>query len=234
MRNWPRPKTVKELRSLLGFASYYRRFVKNFSQIAGVLHDLVTANSTTKGKQSVNNIENAWRTEHVGAFDALKNALTSTHVLGFADYNRPFLLETDASHEGLGAILSQEQDDGRVRVFAYASRRLRPAERNAVNYSSMKLEMLALKWAVVDKFRHHLLSGKFSVITDNNLLVHFETAKVGALEQRWAADLAQFDFNILHRPGKVNPADALSRQPVNSNVDNNKATLVPSHFACSN
>ena len=138
----------------------------------------------------MNNIENVWRTEHVAAFDALKNAPPSTHVLGFADNNRPFVLETDASHEGLGAILSQEQDDGKVRVITYASRRLRPAERNAVNYSSMKLEMLALKWAVADKFRHYLIGGKFSVITDNNPLVHFKTAKVGALEQRWAAELA--------------------------------------------
>ena len=183
----------------------------------------------------MNNIEEAWGIEHDAAFDALKNSLTNTPVLGFADYSRPFLLETDASHEGLGAILSQEQEDGNIRVIAYASRRLKPSEKNAANYSSMKLEMLALKWAVADKFRHYLMGGKFSVTTDNNPLVHFKTAKVGAIEQRWAAELAQFDFDIVYRPGKVNPADALSRHPVNADDDipeNSRSTLVPSHIAC--
>ena len=235
VRNWPRPKTVKQLQSFIGFASYYRRFVKQFSQKAGVLHDLVTAKRTTNNKRCVNNIEDAWGPEHDAAFDALKNSLTTTPVLGFADYSRPFHLETDASHEGLGAILSQEQEDGNIRVIAYASRRLKPSEKNAANYSSMKLEMLALKWAVADKFRHYLMGGKFSVTTDNNPLVHFKTAKVGAIEQRWAAELAQFDFDIVYRPGKVNPADALSRHPVNANdeiPDNSRSTLVPSHIAC--
>ena len=120
-------------------------------------------------------------------------------------------------------------------MIAYASRRLKPSEKNAANYSSMKLEMLALKWAVADKFRHYLMGGKFSVMTDNNPLVHFKTAKVGAIEQRWAAELAQFDFDIVYRPVKVNPADALSRHPVNADVDipeNSRSTLVPSHIAC--
>ena len=126
VRNWPRPKTVKQLQSFIGFASYYRRFVKQFLQKSGVLHDLVNAKRTRNNKRCVNNIEDAWGTEHDAAFDALKNSLTSTPVLGFADYSRPFHLETDASHEGLGAILSQQQEDGNIRLIAYASRRLNP------------------------------------------------------------------------------------------------------------
>ena len=120
-------------------------------------------------------------------------------------------------------------------MIAYASSRLKPSEKNAANHSSMKREILALNWAVADKFRHYLMGGKFSVTTDNNPLVHFKTAKVGAIEQRWAAELAQFDFDIVYRPGKVNPADALSRHPVNANdeiPDNSRSTLVPSHIAC--
>ena len=118
-------------------------------------------------------------------------------------------METDASHLGLGAVLSQEQEGRRV-VIAYASRRLRPPERQ---YSSMKLEMLALKWAVTTKFRADLYGGEFVIYTDNNPLKYLKTAKLGAIEQRWAAELAPFNFTIEYRAGRSNGnADALSRQ----------------------
>ena len=97
----------------------------------------------------------------------------------------------------------------------------------------MKREMLILKWAVADNFRHYLVGEKCSVTTVNIPLVHFKTAKVGAIEQRWAAELAQFDFYIVYRPVKVNPGDALARHPVNANDDipeNSRLTLVPSHI----
>jgi hypothetical protein len=98
-------------------------------------------------------------------------------------------------------------------IIAYASRSLRPPEKNMQNYSSMKLELLALKWAVTEKFREYLLGGKFTVYTDNNPLSYLKTAKLGAVEMRWAAQLAQFDFDVKYRSGKSNKAaDALSRQ----------------------
>ena len=81
--------------------------------------------------------------------------MTTAPVLGFADFTKPFILETDASHDGLSVILSQDQD-GQRRVLAYASRRLRPIEKNQANYSITKLEFLALKWAVTERFRHYL------------------------------------------------------------------------------
>ncbi len=109
-------------------------------------------------------------------------------------------------------MLSQDHEHGRV-VVAYASRSLRPSERNMDNYSSLKLEMLALKWAVSDKFRDYLLGSKFVVFTDNNPLSYFQSAKLDATEMRWAAQLAQFDFSIKYRSGKSNGnADALSRR----------------------
>ena len=80
----------------------------------------------------------------------------------------------------------------------------------------MKLEFLAMKWTIIKKNCHHLLGGHFTVITDNNSLTDFRSPKLGALEQRWAAQLAQFNYEIKYRPGKVNPADALSRMPFDS------------------
>ena len=97
----------------------------------------------------------------------------------------------DASHGGLGAILSQEQGE-KIRPIAYASRGLRPAERNidnySSNYSSMKLELLAVKWSVTEKFHEYLLVNHFTILTDNNPSSHLQTAKLGAVE--WASQLA--------------------------------------------
>lgn len=104
-------------------------------------------------------------------------------------------METDASSEGLGAVLYQQQGYCK-RVITYASRRLRNAEKNDWNYSSMKLELLALKWAVSEKFRGYLLGSKFVFVTDNNPLCHLQTAKLGAIEQRWMTQLAVFDFKV--------------------------------------
>lgn len=215
VKQWPIPTTLKALRSFLGFCGYYRRFVPGFSKIAGTLHDLVNQclheGPPAKANQKV---ISGWSPECQASFDTLKEKLTSAPVLGFADFSAPFLLEIDASNLGLGAVLLQEQD-GKKRVISYASRRLRNAERNDKNYSSMKLELLGLKWAVTEKFRGYLLGSKFTIITDNNPLCHLNTAKLGALEHRWVAQLAAFDFDVQYRPGRCNhAADALSRQPL--------------------
>ncbi|KAL0198417.1 hypothetical protein M9458_006957, partial [Cirrhinus mrigala] len=211
---WGRPVNVTELRSFLGFASYYRRFVEGFAKLAAPLHKLVAEFVGSRHKKSAGpSFASAW-TEHCqNSFDTLKEKLTTSPILAYADFSLPFILEVDASHRGLGAVLSQEQE-GKVRPIAFASRSLRPTERNPVNYSSMKLEFLALKWAMTEKFREYLLGHRCVVFTDNNPLSHLESAKLGATEQRWAAQLAVFDFEIRYRPGKSNSnADALSRQP---------------------
>ena len=98
-----------------------------------------------------------WMTKHQEAFDALKEALSTAPVLGYPDFSREFILETDASLNGLGAILSQQGKDGQICVIAYASRSLCPSERSMCNYSSAKLELLVLKWVVTEKFRDYLL-----------------------------------------------------------------------------
>ncbi|KAL7870478.1 hypothetical protein SRHO_G00079750 [Serrasalmus rhombeus] len=210
---WRTPSTVSELRSFLGFSSYYRRFVEGFAKLAAPLHKLVAEMVGAKaGKRSEHRFSSHWSDQCQSSFDELKRRLTTAPVLAYADFKLPFILEVDASHSGLGAVLSQEQG-GKVRPIAYASRGLRPTERNMSNYSSMKLEFLALKWAMTEKFREYLLGHHCVVYTDNNPLSHLSSAKLGALEQRWAAQLASFDFEIKYRAGRHNRnADALSRQ----------------------
>ena len=220
VREWPVPTTTRDVRSFLGFCSYYRRYVKGFAQIAKPLHDLValceSGGLCKKAKRKSQPVTEEWKRDnsYQVAFSMLKDALTSAPVLGFADFSIPFVLETDASNEGLGAVLSQVQD-GRSRVIAYASRGLRGAERNMENYSSKKLELLALKWAITEKFRDYLHCAHFTVYTDNNPLTHIMTQKrLPALEQRWVNALAGYNFTIKYRPGKHNAnADGLSRRP---------------------
>ena len=139
-------------------------------------------------------------------------------------------METDASFRGLGAILSQK--DG---VIAYASRGLRPAERNDGNYSSMKLELLALKWALTEKFRPYLIGSH--LYTDNNPLSYIQTSNLGATELRWVAQLAQFDYEIKYRSGRCNAnAYALSRKtwhgdPASAKVNTNYVKVEMTEFS---
>ncbi|KAL7869670.1 hypothetical protein AOLI_G00136580 [Acnodon oligacanthus] len=110
-----------------------------------------------------------------------------------------------------GAVLAQVQGD-QERVIAYANRSLQPTERNDQNYSSFKLELLALKWAVSGKFKDYLYGTEFTVFTDNNPLLHLNMARLGAVEQRWVSRMANFKYTVKYRPGTQNRnADALSR-----------------------
>ena len=150
------------------------------------------------------------------SFNKLKEGLTSAPILAYPDYSKPFILETDASLKGLGAVLTQEDDEGNFRIISYASRTLKPYEHSMRNYSSAKLELLALKWAVCEKFKDYLIGSKFTVLTDNNPLTYVHTSCLGAAQICWLSDLVLFDFEIKYRAGKSNQAaDALSWQPVN-------------------
>lgn len=207
VQDWPTPTTVKQVRSFLGFAGYYRRFIPAFSKVAAPLNQLL------QGKANRPSSAIQWTAKCQCAFDALKQALLTAPILAYADFQHPFRLYTDASLEGLGAVLAQVQD-GKERVVAYASRSLHPPERSDQNYSSFKLELLALKWAITEKFKDYLWGAHVTVFTDNNPLVHLETARLGATEQRWVAQLANYSYEIRYRPGTANRnADALSRLP---------------------
>ena len=155
-----------------------------------------------------------------------KKALTEAPVLAYPDYSKPFILETDASLKGLGAVLSQKGDDNEICVIAYASRSLRPSEKSMRDYSSAKIRLMALKWSVCDKFKDYLLGSKFTVFTDNNPLCYIKSSKLGAAQIHWLSELALYDFDIIYHTGKSNlVADALSHRP---EVEEEIAKEIPS------
>ena len=219
IKDWPTPKTPKEVHSFVGLASYYRRFIPNFAKWAGPLHALIVPASfkqkIRRGEMKKSDLpEFQWTPACQEGFNQLKKALTEAPVLAYPDYSKPFILETDASLKGLGAVLSQKGDDNEIRVVAYASRSLRPSEKSMRDYSSAKIELMALKWSVCDKFKDYLLGSKFTVFTDNNPLCYIKSSKLGAAQIRWLSELALYDFDIVYRTGKSNlVADALSRRP---------------------
>ena len=216
--NWPVQKCTKDVRKFLGFSGYYRRFVEGYATIARPLNDLLVGHPTNpeaRNKKSAKPTPFVWGEDQQKSFEMIIGRLTSPPVLGYADYQLPFTLHTDASGTGLGAALCQTQK-GVNRVIAYASRSQKPAEKN---YPAHKLEFLALKWAVSKKFHDYLYGTKFEAITDNNPLTYIlTTAKLDATGQRWIAALSNYDFNIKYRSGKKNvDADGLSRIREESN-----------------
>ena len=201
VQQWPVPSKVTDVRSFLGLASYYRRFIQNFAEIAAPLHRL-TAKTTEKFK---------WSHDCDLAFRALKEKLVSAPVLAFPCFEQKFVLDCDASDYGLGAVISQRQDETE-KVIAYASRVLEDRERR---YSTTKKEMLAMVYAI-KHFRHYLYGRPFTVRTDHNALKWLQSFKEPEGQvARWLETLAQDDYKIEHRPGKRHQnADALSRNPL--------------------
>ena len=225
-----KPTTIGELRKLLGFISYYRSYIPNFSSIAKPMYDLLTAEKCGKGKpkqtrqvgkkqsgggQLPSSHPITWSPDHQQVLCRLIDFLSEPPVLGYPDYEQPFTLHCDASQVGLGAVLYQRQK-GKLVVIAYGSRTLTVPERN-YHLHSGKLEFLAMKWAICERFRDYLYySPPFTVFTDNNPLTYvLTTAKLNATTHRWIAELADFQFTIKYRPGKANrDADGLSRMPL--------------------
>ena len=155
VKNWTTPKTVTDVRSFLGFTNHYWRFIKGYTKVAKPFNSLVSGDNANRKKALVD-----WSDECQIAFEKLKDLCTSTPILAYADYKKPFQLQTDASDLGLGTVLYQKDDEGRQRVIAYASRSLSHTERN---YPEHKLEFLALKWAITDRFHEYLYGGQFYV-----------------------------------------------------------------------
>ncbi|KAJ0970323.1 hypothetical protein J5N97_023200 [Dioscorea zingiberensis] len=197
IKDWPLPTSVKNLRGFLGLTGYYRRFVPRYSSIAAPLTALLRKDAFI------------WTEAATTAFEKLKDALIHTSTLALPDFAAPFVVQTDASGTGIGAVLLQHR-----RPLAYFSKQLTDRLRSSSTYAR---EMYAITEAI-KKWRQYLLGRHFTVETDHQslrALIH-QTIQTPE-QQRWLTKLLGFDFDIVHKPGVVNgPADALSRIPAAS------------------
>ncbi|KAK3541689.1 hypothetical protein QTP86_000757 [Hemibagrus guttatus] len=202
VRDWPPPTTIKELQRFLGFANFYRRFIRGYSSITSPLTSLLR----NKPKSL------AWNPAASQAFDTLKTAFTTAPLLVHPNPELPFIVEVDASTTGVGAVLSQQQGKPPVlHPCAFFSKKLSPAE---ANYDIGNRELLAIKLAL-EEWRHWLEGAKhpFVVLTDHKNLEYLRAAKrLNPRQARWALFFTRFHFTISYRPGPKNvKADALSR-----------------------
>ena len=198
------------MKSFVGLVGHYRCFIKGFAKIVAPLYDLTSGDNKDKKSEYVD-----LSPEACEAFNHLKAACLQASTLSFPDFTKPFLLETDASGRGLGAVLSQKQADGWYHPIAYASRVMNETEQR---YHSNKQEFLALKWAVTEQLHEYLSPyrknrNEFIVRTDNNPLTYiFSSANLDATGQRWVAHLTSYNFSLEYQKGKGNTvADFLSR-----------------------
>ena len=208
---WKVPENAKDLHRFLGFANYYRKYIKDFARIARPLTELLSGDNCSRKRKKFPSCSTIWKweAEQQESFDKLKECLTNAPVLGYPDPDSPFELHIDGSRQALGAVLYQRQN-GQLKVIAYASRTLNKAESH---YEVHKIEFLALKWAVTERFQDYLYGARFTIYTDNNPLTFVLTsAHLDATGHRWVAALAAFNFDIKYRSGKSNvDADCLSR-----------------------
>ena len=196
--DWPRPKGVHDVRSFLGLASYYRRFVRGFSEMARPLTALTRAG-----------VDWEWSTAQHQAFNRLKLALTTAPVLKLPDFGKQFIVTTNASDVAVGAILEQDFGNG-LQPVAFASRKLNDAE---MRYSAYERELLGIVWALA-QWKHYC-RGPHAVIiqTDHAPLCHLPNqASVNSRVWKWISILQGYNLEIRHIPGKRNPGDTLCRQ----------------------
>lgn len=195
--NLPPPVNVKEIRAVLGTCGWYRRFIPNFASIVAPITNLL------RKKQKFE-----WTPTCAAAFDKIKECLVSAPIISCPDFNRPFCVQTDASDYGLGAVLTQDGEDGE-QVVSYISRSLSTSERK---FSTTEKECLGVVWAI-EKFRPYIEATHFTVITDHFALKWLNTLKdpSGRLA-RWSVRLQQYSFDVIHRRGKDHVVpDLLSR-----------------------
>jgi hypothetical protein len=197
------PQNIKQLQRSLGLFSYYRKFIPDFSKIAAPLNKLL-----------IKDVPWSFGDDQAAAFERLRHLLISAPILAHPNYDKPFILHTDASTIGIGGVLSQTQDDGQEHPIAYISRTLTSAEKN---YTATELECLAIVWALT-KLRPYLHGSKFTVVTDHSALqwlMRFNGTNQRLL--RWSLELQPYKdyITIKHRPGKAHSnVDPLSRDPL--------------------
>jgi len=222
--DWAVPENLKQVRGFVGFANFYRRFIKDFATITRPLHDLTKKDTPWR-----------WEAAEQKAFDTLKEAFTTEPILSMWEPDRPTRVESDASGFATGGVLSQKQDDGLWHPIAYRSESMSEAERN---YEIYDREMLGVIRALED-WRHFLegLPEPFEIITDHRNLEYWKSAQnLTRRQARWHIWLSRFDFKITHKPGSTMlVADPLSRQGNHavSDTEDNQSVVVlkPQHFA---
>src|SRR6187551_3494369 len=223
VQEWPVPTKVKHVQAFLGFANFYRRFIKDFAKIAKPLTNL-----TKKDQKWV------WEEEQQTAFEALKKAFTSAPILRIPDDVNPFRLSTDASDFAVGAVLSQlDPEDQLWHPVAFYSKSLDVHERN---YEIYDKELLAIIRAL-EEYRHYLEGHpeKFEIWSDHQNLTYFKsTQNLTRRQARWALYLTRFNYFLHHKPGKIMQAeDPLSRRPDHEegvNLDNQDQILLKPEF----
>lgn len=197
VKNFPIPKSQKDVKSFLGLASYYRRFIDNFSKIAGPMTSLLKKDIVFQ-----------WSERCQISFDELKSKLINPPILQYPNFSEPFILTTDASGYAIGSVLSQGKI-GEDLPIAYASRTLNKAE---INYSTCEKELLSIVWSV-NHFRPYLFGTKFYVQSDNKALIYLKNIKdPNSRLTRFRLKLSEYDFEVAYKPGRLNKcADTLSR-----------------------
>ena len=215
------PANYTEVRRFLGMTGFFRRFIKNYACIAKPLNDILEGEASKLKSEAITLPPDA-----LDAFEKLKMCCMTAPVLAFVDFEKEFQLETDASSEGLGAVLSQKQPDGKWHPVAFRSRELKGGE---AKYHSSKLEFLALKWAIMEQFREYLQYRPFTMLMDNNPLTYIlTTPNLDALGHRWVAALAGYNMTIKYLKGSDNKvADALSR--IKARLDPDTVTELLNH-----
>ena len=198
VKNQPVPNNLKELRQFLGLASYYRKFMEGFARIAAPLNQLMRKDTAYY-----------WTDEQQQAFEKLKQRLIEAPILAHPDFDEPFIIMTDASKIGLGAVLSQKNKDNKEVVIRYASRRTNDAEQN---YAATNLECLGVVWAV-QYFRKYVAGTLFQIITDHSAITSLmKTKDPRGQVARWITILQEYSFEVIYRPGRIHSnVDTLSR-----------------------
>ena len=200
IQTWPQPRNQGDMRTFLGYASYYRKFIKGFAQIVAPLNRLLQKEEAYK-----------WSADCDTAFEAIKQAFSDTVTLSHPNFKKTFIVDTDASDYGIGGVLSQKNEQGREQPVAYYSRTLSKPERK---YAVTRKEMLAVVESL-KHFRFYVLGRHFIVRSDHSALQWLRNFKEPAGQvARWLERLAEYDFEIVHRAGKNHAnADGLSRIP---------------------
>ena len=222
IRTWPRPQTKKQVKSFLGLVGYYQRFIPQFATLASPLHELTRRTLPDRVE---------WTEEAEKAFSRLRQALCTEPLLITPDFDLPFVVHTDASEVGLGAVLSQVRS-GEEHPVTFLSRKLLASERA---YSTVEKEALAIKWSL-EKLRYYLIGRNFTLVTDHAPLKWMATAKdTNARVTRWFLALQDYRFQVVHRPGRAHAnADALSRRDACLCLTRGTPGLLPRVGVCGN